>query len=107
MALTAAWASSCVVPLATAEQNCVSYCTLLQGCGIPTTSDCNGWCTAYKTEAQHAGCEAQFDAATACYAGDSTCEAGATCASQTADFTTCTQQFCAANPTDAVCPSAG
>lgn len=100
--------SSCVVPLATGDQNCVTYCNLLQGCGSAAApaGDCNSWCTAFATEVEHAGCKSQFDDATACVAGDGTC-AAASCGSTFQAFTDCTSAFCSANPSDAVCPNGG
>lgn len=100
--------SSCVVPLATGDQNCVTYCNLLQGCGSAAApaGDCNSWCTAFATEVEHAGCKSQFDDATACVAGDGTC-AAASCGSAFQAFTDCTSAFCSANPSDAVCPNGG
>jgi hypothetical protein len=97
--------SSCVLPLATSDQNCVSYCTLLQGCGTngAPTGDCNAWCSAFEPEVEHTGCKTQFDEALQCVVGENTCEA-ASCGAQTQSFLDCTQQFCADNPTDSACP---
>ena len=66
LAMTAACGlSSCVVPLASSDQNCVSYCKLLQGCGVASapTSDCSSWCTAFADTLDHVGCKDAFDAA--------------------------------------------
>jgi hypothetical protein len=97
--------SSCVLPLATSDRNCVSYCTLLQGCGSSgaPSGDCNAWCTAFEPVVEHTGCKSQFDEALQCVVGEGTCEA-ASCGSQTQSYLDCTQQFCAANPTDSACP---
>lgn len=98
--------SSCVVPLATGDQNCVSYCTLLQGCatnGAPT-GDCSAWCSAFADVLKKTGCQAQFDDATACVAGDGTCFASS-CGDQTAAYTTCASDYCTKNPTDSACVS--
>lgn len=98
--------SSCVLPLATSDQNCTSYCTLLQGCGVAGApeGDCGAWCTAYAETLDHVGCKAAFDDAAQCVVGDGTCQAES-CSTQTGDFLACTEQFCATNPTDAACPS--
>lgn len=96
--------SSCVVPLAGADQNCASYCTLLQGCGIAgaPTGDCNTWCSAFAETLDHVGCEALFDDASACVVGDGTCQA-ASCGAQTQTYLDCVTQFCAANSADSAC----
>lgn len=98
--------SSCVVPLASGDQNCVSYCTLLQGCGVAgaPAGDCNAWCTAFDADLQRTGCKELFDESTACVVAEGTCQA-ASCTSQTQAYLDCTQQFCAKNPDDSACPS--
>ena len=98
--------SSCVVPLATGDQNCVSYCTLLQGCGTAgaPAGDCNAWCTAFAEDLQRTGCRTAFDDAAACVVGEGTCEASS-CTSQTQSYLDCAQQFCADTPADPACPT--
>lgn len=99
---------ACVVPLQSSDQNCVSYCGLLQGCGISgaPTGDCNAWCSAFETDLDRVGCKSQFEDATSCVVGEGTCQA-ASCGSVTQAFSDCTQAFCAKNPTDPACPSGG
>jgi hypothetical protein len=96
--------SSCVVPLASADQNCVSYCTLLQGCGVAGApdGDCNTWCAAFDDTLEHVGCKAAFDDATACVVGDGTCQA-ASCGDATDTYLACVTQFCSENPEDSAC----
>jgi len=107
LALAAAvLSSSCVLPLATGDQNCTSYCSLLQGCGVPgaPAGDCNAWCSAFATEVEHTGCKTQFDDSASCVVAEGTCQASS-CDSQTQAYLDCTKQFCAANPADTACPS--
>jgi hypothetical protein len=106
--LASAGLSSCVVPLASADQNCVSYCMLLQGCGVSgaPSGDCNAWCTAFATDLDRVGCKTQFDDAASCVVGEGTC-AAASCGSETQAFSACTQAFCMKNPSDPACPSGG
>lgn len=103
--LSAPLLGSCVVPLASGDQNCVSYCGLLQGCGVAgaPSGDCGAWCSAFAEQLEHVGCKGAFDEAAACAVGDGTCQA-ASCSDQTQTYVDCTAQFCAANPTDTACP---
>lgn len=97
--------SSCVLPLATNDQNCVSYCQLLQGCGTvgAPSGDCNAWCSAFLPEVESTGCKTQFEDAIQCVVGEATCEASS-CGGQTQDYLDCTQQFCMSKPDDPACP---
>ena len=106
LAATAALAA-CVVPLANADQNCASYCALLQGCGSPSapTADCNTWCSAFAEDLERVGCKTAFDDATSCVVADGTCQA-ASCDAQTQTYLDCAAQFCDENPDDSAC-SAG
>jgi len=106
--LAAAGLSSCVVPLSTNDQNCASYCALLQGCGVPgaPSGDCNTWCAAFATDLDRVGCKAQFDDAASCVVAEGTCVA-ASCGGATQAFADCTQAFCAKSPSDPACPTGG
>lgn len=97
--------SSCVVPLATSDQNCVSYCMLLQGCGSPgaPAGDCSAWCSAFEPVVERTGCKALFEESTQCVVGEGTCQA-ASCGSQTDAYLQCTAQFCGDHPDDSACP---
>lgn len=96
---------ACVVPLASGDQNCASYCALLQGCGVAgaPTGDCNTWCSAFAEQLEHVGCKTDFDDAASCIVADGTCQA-ASCTAQTQAYVDCTTQFCAKNPMDSACP---
>lgn len=102
----AVMSSSCVLPLSGADQSCVSYCSLLQGCGVPGApmGDCNTWCMAFATELTHTGCKTRFDDSAACVVAEGTCQA-ASCGGQTQAYLDCTKQFCMTNPMDAACPT--
>jgi hypothetical protein len=96
---------SCNVPLASSDQNCVSYCALLQGCGAAgaPSGDCNAWCSAYEPVVESTGCKPLFDESLQCIVAEGTCQ-GASCTAQTQSYLDCVQQFCASKPTDPACP---
>lgn len=102
--VAAAALAACVVPLSNADQNCVSYCTLLQGCGSSAApaADCNAWCTAFAEDLERVGCKIAFDDATSCVVADGTCQA-ASCDAQTQTYLDCAKQYCDTNPTDEAC----
>jgi hypothetical protein len=104
LAVLALVLGACVLPLATGSDNCVSFCQLLQGCGVSDapTSDCNSWCAVYQPLMQEAGCQTQFDDATSCVVGDGTCTA-TSCDAQTQAVLDCKTQYCDANPSAGLC----
>jgi hypothetical protein len=106
LALLALALGACVLPLATGSDNCVSYCGLLQGCGVSSApaGDCNSWCAIFEPAIQQAGCQQQFDDMTSCVVGEATCEA-ASCDAQTQSILDCKSQYCDTNPGASLCAS--
>lgn len=106
LALLALALGACILPLATGSDNCVSYCGLLQGCGVSGApqGDCGTWCSAFATQLQQEGCQAQFDDMTSCVVGEGTC-AAATCGTQAQAILDCQSTYCAANPSISFCQS--
>ncbi|MFT3766834.1 MAG: hypothetical protein QM820_15155 [Minicystis sp.] len=105
LALTAAGGlSSCVVPLATGDQNCVTACTLQQNCGLASApaGDCNAYCAGFAPILERTGCKLDYEDFTSCVVAEGTCQA-ASCTATSQAYLSCAQAFCAKTPDDPAC----